>query len=69
MEIKQQLQMGLEMEQQLEISQLTETKFWEAVNLLHQRSLLLVHGSLDNRFYTIHQLTNIFLATEIIQLL
>lgn len=59
---------GGKMEQLLEISQLTESQFGEAITLLHQRSLLLVHGSLDNRFYTIHQLTNSFLTTEIIQL-
>lgn len=56
---------GGTMEQLLETTALEETQFWEAVALLHQRSLLLVHGSLDNRSYTIHQLTNTFLATEI----
>lgn len=59
---------GSKMEQLLTITQLTENQFWEAVTVLHQRSLLLVHGSLDDRSYTIHQLTNTFLATEIIKL-
>ncbi|MEZ4645485.1 MAG: hypothetical protein R3E31_22590 [Chloroflexota bacterium] len=48
------------------ISGLTETEIWPALQELRSRSLLEVHGSLQQRRYGIHRLTETFLQTEII---
>jgi hypothetical protein len=48
------------------ISGLTEEIFWPAVHELFARSLLEVRGSVHERRYNIHRLTETFLRTEII---
>jgi hypothetical protein len=48
------------------ISGLTEEAFWTAVTDLAARSLLEVRGTLQERRYGIHRLTETFLRTEII---
>lgn len=48
------------------ISGLSEEEFWPAVTELVARCLLEVHGTLDERRYSIHRLTETFLRTEII---
>ena len=53
-------------EQMLTISGLPEGKFWPAVTELVSRSLLEVRGTLHERRYGIHRLTETFLRTEII---
>ncbi|MFN2137830.1 MAG: NB-ARC domain-containing protein [Candidatus Promineifilaceae bacterium] len=53
-------------EQLMAISGLPENRFWPAVHELFARSLLEVRGSVRERRYSIHQLTETFLHTEII---
>jgi hypothetical protein len=53
-------------EQLVAISGLSETSLWPAVTELVSRSLLEVRGSLNERRYGIHRLTDTFLRTEII---
>lgn len=53
-------------EQMLAISGLNNDNFWSAVTELVSRSLLEVRGSLHERRYGIHRLTETFLRTEII---
>lgn len=52
----------------LSISGLTESELWPAIEELRHRSLLEVQGTLHERLYGIHFLTNTFLRTEIINL-
>lgn len=49
------------------ICRLEDAAFWAAVRELAARSLLEVHGSLNERRYGIHRLTESFLRAEIIQ--
>lgn len=53
-------------EQMRDISGLTEPSFWAAVQELVSRSLLEVRGTLQERRYGIHRLTETFLQTEIL---
>jgi len=53
-------------EQLVAISGLSETSLWPAVTELVSRSLLEVRGTLNERRYGIHRLTETFLRTEII---
>jgi hypothetical protein len=53
-------------EQMQDISGLTERPFWAAVQELVARSLLEVRGTLQERRYGIHRLTETFLQTEIL---
>jgi len=53
-------------EQMLAFSGLDETVFWTAVRELTARSLLEVQGTIQERRYGIHRLTDTFLQTEII---
>ncbi len=53
--------------QMLDASRLDERAFWQAVAELISRSLLEVQGTLHERRYSIHRLTETFLKTEIIQ--
>ncbi len=53
-------------EQMTVISGLNEENFWSAVAELVSRSLLEVRGSIHERRYGIHRLTETFLRTEII---
>jgi hypothetical protein len=53
-------------EQMLAISGLAEASFWPAVTELVSRSLLEVRGTVQQRRYGIHRLTETFLRTEII---
>jgi len=53
-------------EQMKEISSLVEKAFWPAVTELITRSLLEVRGSIHDRRYGIHHLTDSFLRTDII---
>ena len=48
------------------ISGLTEAQLWPAIQELRRRSLLEVRGSLQEKRYGIHRLTETFLRTEII---
>lgn len=48
-----------------EASGLADQQFWQAVNELLLRSMLEVRGSLDNRRYGMHRLTETFIKTEI----
>lgn len=48
------------------ISGLSDTELWPALQELRARSLLEVHGSLQEKRYGIHRLTETFLHTEII---
>ncbi|MCA9943398.1 MAG: hypothetical protein KC449_07945 [Anaerolineales bacterium] len=52
-------------EQMIAVCQLGEAPFWEAVQELFGRSLLEVRGTVWERRYGIHQLTETFLNTEI----
>ena len=53
-------------EQMQSVSGLPEAEFWPAVHELFARSLLEVRGSVHERRYSIHRLTETFLRTEII---
>jgi hypothetical protein len=53
-------------EQMMQISNLEALAFWPAVTELITRSLLEVRGSVHERRYGIHQLTDSFLRTDII---
>lgn len=57
---------GVRPEQMKAMSGLPEEKFWPAVAELANRSLLEIHGSIWERRYSIHRLTESFLRTEII---
>jgi hypothetical protein len=57
---------GAKPEQMLAISQLSSDDFWPAVTELVARSLLEVRGTIHERRYGIHRLTDTFLRTEII---
>ena len=48
------------------ISELSENAFWPAVSELISRSLLEITGTIHERRYSIHRLTETFLRTEII---
>lgn len=48
------------------ISNLSEERFWPAVSELISRSLLEIKGTIHERRYGIHRLTETFLRTEII---
>lgn len=48
------------------ISDLPEDRFWPAVHELRGRSLLVIRGTLHEKRYGIHRLTETFLRTEII---
>ncbi len=50
-----------------QISQLGESELLSALIDLHHRSLIEQRGTLEKRLYSIHQLTDTFLQTEIIQ--
>ena len=52
----------------LSISGLSEGQLWPAIEELRHRSLLEIQGSLHERLYGIHRLTDTFLRTEIIRL-
>lgn len=49
------------------ISGLDEDSFWSALQQLHARSLLEVRGSLDEKRYGVHRLTESFVRTEIVR--
>jgi hypothetical protein len=49
------------------LSDLALRDFWDAVQQLTERSLLLVRGTVWERRYSIHRLTESFLRTEIIK--
>ena len=53
-------------EQMQAISGLDDDVFWSAVHELFARSLLEVRGSVHERRYSIHRLTETFLRTEIV---
>jgi hypothetical protein len=53
-------------EQMQAISGLEERSFWSAVHELFTRSLLEVGGTVRERRYSIHRLTETFLRTEIV---
>ncbi|MFN2189800.1 MAG: NB-ARC domain-containing protein [Candidatus Promineifilaceae bacterium] len=53
-------------EQMKAISQLPDERFWPAVSELISRSLLEIKGTIHERRYGIHRLTETFLRTEII---
>jgi hypothetical protein len=53
-------------EQMLAISELPDKEFWPAVSVLISRSLLEIKGTIHERRYGIHRLTETFLRTEII---
>jgi len=53
-------------EQMRAISNLSEERFWPAVSELISRSLLEIKGTIHERRYGIHRLTETFLRTEII---
>lgn len=53
-------------EQMLAISNLSDNAFWPAVSELISRSLLEIQGTIHERRYGIHRLTETFLRTEII---
>lgn len=57
---------GAKPEQMQAISQLSSDDFWPAVTELAARSLLEVRGTIHDRRYGIHRLTDTFLRTEII---
>lgn len=48
------------------LSGLGEEQLWPALHELRQRSLLEVRGSLHEKRYGIHRLTDSFLRTEIV---
>lgn len=54
-------------QQMMAMSGQTEDLFWQALTELFSRSLLEVQGSVRERRYSIHRLTETFLRTEIIQ--
>lgn len=56
---------GATSEQLQAITGLADRVFWQAVEELSTRSLLLVKGSINQRRYVIHRLTEMFLQTEI----
>jgi hypothetical protein len=53
-------------EQMQAISGLEEARFWPAVHQLFARSLLEVRGTIYEKRYSIHRLTETFLHTEIV---
>lgn len=59
-------EIGATPEQMKSISELEDDRFWGAVTELVSRSLLEVRGTLQDRRYGIHRLTETFLRTEII---
>lgn len=59
-------EIGAEPRQMRAMSGLSETEFWPAVHELFSRSLLEVRGGVHDRRYSVHQLTETFLRTEII---
>ena len=59
-------EVGAEPEQMQAISGLSQAEFWPAVHELFSRSLLEVRGGVHDRRYSVHQLTETFLRTEII---
>ncbi len=59
-------EMGALPEQMIAISGLNEDFFWSTVSELVSRSLLEVRGTMHDRRYGIHRLTESFLRTEII---
>ncbi len=58
---------GAEPSQMQAFSQLNKDDFWTAVRELTSRSLLEVQGTMQERRYGIHRLTETFLQTEIIR--
>ena len=50
------------------VSGLAREKLWPAIHELHGRSLIEVRGTIQEKRYGIHRLTNSFLCTEIIDL-
>jgi hypothetical protein len=48
------------------ISKLSDDRFWPALQELHTRSLLEVRGTIQEKRYGVHRLTETFLRTEII---
>lgn len=48
------------------ISKLSDDRFWPALHELHTRSLLEVRGTIQEKRYGVHRLTETFLRTEII---
>jgi hypothetical protein len=50
------------------VSGLSREQLWPAIHELHGRSLIEVRGSILEKRYGIHRLTNAFLCTEIIQM-
>jgi hypothetical protein len=57
---------GITPEQMQTISDLDDRQLWPAINELVHRSLLEVRGTTWQRRYSIHQLTDTFLRTEIV---
>ncbi len=57
---------GMKPEQIQASVDLSDSEFWTAIKTLVNRSLLEVRGTIMERRYGIHQLTNTFLQTEII---
>ena len=54
-------------EQMQMMSGLEDDAFWTAVHELSTRSLLEIRGTIHERRYSIHRLTETFLRTEIVQ--
>lgn len=50
------------------VTNLPKEKLWSALHELHSRSLIEVRGSIEEKRYGIHRLTNAFLCTEIISM-
>jgi hypothetical protein len=50
------------------VSGLSPAAFWPALHELHGRSLIEVRGSIQEKRYGIHRLTNSFLSVEIVHL-
>lgn len=61
------LSVGLERDELLELSELPELRFQEAVQLLHYNALILYHDNDDGRLYNIHRVTETFVRNDIIE--